>query len=305
MIPVNYLLLFQEQLTTTKAFFLVIFLLVLMTPLLRRKDGRSWRLPPGPNRLPIIGNLHQLGDMTAQSLQKLSNKYGPLMFIQIGSIPALVISSTDVAKEVFRTHDIVFSNRPAFHCVKKLSYGCTDIVFSPYGEYWREIRKISILELLSPKRVASFRAVRKEEVSIIIDSIRKSSASMVPVNLSEMCFCAVNNVVCRVSFNRKFGQGGGELRRILRVTQAMIAGAKIVDIFPWMGWIHRFDGVKSKLENNFQQLDNFYESIIDEHLEPQRSSAEFEDFVDVLLRLQKDPGQSISFSRDQIKGILT
>ncbi|KAI3982606.1 hypothetical protein MKX01_031345, partial [Papaver californicum] len=296
-------------LLTTKAFCLVILLLVLITVpllvLLRRKNGRCWRLPPGPNRLPLIGNLHQLGDMTAQSLQKLSNKYGPLMFIQIGSVPALVISSTDVAKEVFRTHDIVFSGRPALYSAKKLAYGCSDITFAPYGEYWREIRKISILELLSSKRVASFRSVRKEEVSIFIDSIRKSSASMVPINLSEMSLCVINDVVCRTAFGRKFEQGGGKLRRILQVTQEMIAVPKTADIFPWMGWIHRFDGVDAKLEDTFQQLDNIYESLIDEHLKPQRPSPEFEDFVDVLLRLQKDPGQRISFSRDQIKGILT
>ncbi|KAI3918198.1 hypothetical protein MKX01_041518, partial [Papaver californicum] len=99
-----------------------------------------------------------------------------------------------------------------------------------------------------------------------------------------MSFCAVNNVVCRIAFARKFGQGGGELRRILRVTQEMIAGANIADIFPWMGWIHRFYGVKSKLADTSQQLDNIYESLIDEHLEPHRPSPEFEDFVDVLLR---------------------
>ncbi|RZC71354.1 hypothetical protein C5167_034576 [Papaver somniferum] len=81
----------------------------------------------------------------------------------------------------------------------------------------------------------------------------------------------------------------------------MIAGAMTTDIFLWMGRIHRFDGVNAKLEDNFQQL----ESIIDEHLEPHRPRPEFEDFVDILLRLQKDLGQSISFGRDQIKGILT
>ncbi|KAI3884728.1 hypothetical protein MKW92_039498 [Papaver armeniacum] len=308
----NYFLFFQDQLLTTKYFCLAILLLVLITPLLvllRRKNGgrykRSWRLPPGPNRLPVIGNLHQLGDMTAQSLQKLSNKYGPLMFLQLGSVPALVISSTDVAKEVFRNHDIVFSGRPALYSANKICYGCTDVTFAPYGEYWREIRKISISELLSPKRVASFRAVREEEVSIFISSIRKSSASMVPINLSEMSLCVINDVVCRTAFGRKFGEGGGKLRRILQVTQEMIGTPQTADIFPWMGWIHRFDGVDAKLEDTFQQLDNLYESIMDEHLEPQRPNPEFEDFVDVLFRLQKDPSQSVSFSRDQIKGILT
>ncbi|KAI3876589.1 hypothetical protein MKW92_015620, partial [Papaver armeniacum] len=303
----NYLL-FQNQQTETKTFCLAILLLVLITPLLvllRRKIGRSWRLPPGPRRLPLIGNLHQLGNLTAQSLQKLSNKYGPLMFIQIGSVPALVISSTDVAKEVFRNHDIIFSGRPALYAAKKINYGCTDMTFSPYGEYWREIRKISILELLSPKRVASFRSVREEEVSIFIDLIRKSSASMVPINLTEMSFSIINDVICRTAFGKKFGQGGGKLRRILQVTQDLVAGAVTADIFPWINWIHKFDGVDSKIEDNFQQLDNFYESIIEEHLEPQRPIPEFEDFVDVLLRLQKDPNQSISFGRDQIKGLLT
>ncbi|XP_026410180.1 cytochrome P450 71A9-like [Papaver somniferum] len=120
-----------------------------------------------------------------------------------------------------------------------------------------------------------------------------------------MSLCVINDVVCRTAFGRKFGEGGGKLRRILQVTQEMIGTPQIADIFPCMGWIHRFDGVDAKLEDTFQQLDNLYEIIMDEHLEPQRPSPEFEDFVDVLFRLQKDPSQSISFSRDQIKGILT
>ncbi|KAI3982609.1 hypothetical protein MKX01_031348 [Papaver californicum] len=104
---------------------------------------------------------------------------------------------------------------------------------------------------------------------------------MIPINLTEMSFSIINDVICK-------------LRGILQVTQDIVAGAATADIFPWMGWIHRFDGI-----------DTVYESIIDEHLEPHKPSPKFEDFVDVLLRLQKDPNQSISFCRDQIKGLLT
>ncbi|MCL7023231.1 hypothetical protein MKW94_006537, partial [Papaver nudicaule] len=95
-----------------------------------------------------------------------------------------------------------------------------------------------------------------------------------------MSFSIINDVVCRTAFGKKFGHGGGKLREILQVTQAMVAGAVSADIFPWMGWIHRFDGVDAKLKDNFEELDNFYESIIDEHLESQRPSPEVEDFVD-------------------------
>ncbi|KAI3983399.1 hypothetical protein MKX01_013466, partial [Papaver californicum] len=228
------------------------------------------------------------------------------MFLQLGSVPTLVISSTDIAKEICKSHDIVFSGRPALFATKKICYGCQDITFAPYGDYWREIRKISILELLSPKRVASFRAVREEEVSITMDFIRKASASTLPINVTEMSISVINDVICRSAFGKKFGHGaGGRLRSILHLTTDMLAGAKTADIFPWMSWIHKFDGVNAKIEDNFQQLDRFYESVIDEHLEPQRPCPESEDFVDVLLRLQKDPEQRILTSRDQIKALLT
>ncbi|XVF77121.1 hypothetical protein PTKIN_Ptkin14bG0015200 [Pterospermum kingtungense] len=46
-----------------------------------------------------------------------------------------------------------------------LSYNGTDIAFSPYEDYWRRLRKICVLEMLSPKRVQSFSPIRDEEVS--------------------------------------------------------------------------------------------------------------------------------------------
>ncbi|WVZ09844.1 hypothetical protein V8G54_014374 [Vigna mungo] len=50
----------------------------------------------------FIGNLHQLGTLPHRSLQHLSRKHRPLMFLQLGSIPNLVVSSADMAKEIFK-----------------------------------------------------------------------------------------------------------------------------------------------------------------------------------------------------------
>ncbi|KAI3954586.1 hypothetical protein MKW98_019717 [Papaver atlanticum] len=134
------------------------------------------------------GNLHQLGnDLPHVSLQKLCNKYGPLMFLKLGSIPTLVVSSADMAKEILTTHDLVFSNRPMFYAPTKLSYGCSDITFSPYGDYLREVKKMSVSELLSAKKVLSYRAVREEEVALAINLMRTTSSSSVPIQ-QRSCF---------------------------------------------------------------------------------------------------------------------
>ncbi|ONI08067.1 hypothetical protein PRUPE_5G156600 [Prunus persica] len=67
---------------------------------------------PSPPNLPIIGNLHQLGLYPHRSLQALSQPHGPLMLLHFGSVPALVVSSAEAAREILKTHDLTFSDRP-------------------------------------------------------------------------------------------------------------------------------------------------------------------------------------------------
>ncbi|KAF3967138.1 hypothetical protein CMV_008828 [Castanea mollissima] len=150
-----------------------------------RSSGKP-NLPPSPPKLPIIGNLHQLGSLPHRSLQALSQKYGPVMFFYFCHAPTLVVSSADMAREMMKTHDIVFSNRPKTTATNSLFYGCTDLSFSSYGEYWRQVRKICVLELLSLKRVQSFQYTREEEVSILINKVRALCLKGVSINLRQV-----------------------------------------------------------------------------------------------------------------------
>ncbi|KAF7838235.1 cytochrome P450 71A1-like [Senna tora] len=156
-----------------------IFLVVLTMLLLSHKSRkRRSNLPPGPPAIPIIGNLHQLGSMAHLSLQRLAAKYGPIIYLQLGQIPTVVASSARVAKEVLKTHDLALASQPQLFAAKHLFYNCTNVVFSPYGAYWRHIRKICILELLSAKRVQSYSCVREEEVARLVCRIAESSPGM-------------------------------------------------------------------------------------------------------------------------------
>ncbi|KAF8030422.1 hypothetical protein BT93_E2762 [Corymbia citriodora subsp. variegata] len=272
----------------------------------KKKAQESRNLPPGPRKLPIIGNLHQLGSLPHRSLTRLSKRYGQIMFLQLGSIPTLVISSADVAREVFKAHDRAFSGRPVFYAVKKLSYNCSDVSFGAYGDSWRELRKIVILELLSSKRVQLFETVRKEEIKLMLDAITSSPG---PVNIGELALLLANNIVCRVIFGKKWqAEGGGvksKFHETVREIQSIVGGFCVADLFPQIAWFNRLNGFKAKVEKNFRELDKVYDEVIEEHRDPKRPKTDHEDFVDVLLRLQRDPNQISALTGEQIKGVLT
>lgn len=273
------------------------------------------KLPPGPRRVPIIGNLHQLGPLPHDSLHQLSLKHGPLMYLQLGSVPALVISSSEVVRELVKHHDLVISSRPALYAAKKITYGLVDMAFAPYGEHWKQARKVVVSELLSAKRVQSFRVTREEEVAMLIASIKKlssSSRSPVPINLSEMLLSISNNVTCRAVVGQRFGsinyeEDGSRLFHILEETQRLLGGFCTADFFPRLEWIHRLTGLQASLEKNFKDLDEFYDQVIEEHLKAvEWSHPGEEDLVHVLLRLRKDPSRgSINRSINPVKGLLT
>ncbi|KAM1340010.1 hypothetical protein ACFX15_038215 [Malus domestica] len=298
----------DSQLLLLFVFLIPIILLLLIKHRKKSTASQARRLPPGPRRLPLIGNLHKLSDggLPHHVLERLAAKYGDLMFLQLGSVSTLVVSSSHMAREIFKTHDLIFSGRPALYIPKKLSYDCVNLTFAPYGDYWREVRKIVIFELLSAKRVQVFQSVRDEEVGLMLESIAHSKG---PVNISELTLFLANNVVSRSAFGKKYDDGGevgkSRIHELLEETRTLLGGYCVSDFLPWISWLNKFNGLDQKLEKCFKGLDNLYDRVIEEHLDPKRPKPEHEDLVDVLLRVQNDPSQTIALTNDQIKGVLT
>ncbi|KAI4373756.1 hypothetical protein MLD38_011840 [Melastoma candidum] len=269
-------------------------------------------LPPGPPPLPIIGNLHQLGPLPHQSLWHLSRVHGTVMIVHLGRVPTVIISSKEAAREVLMTHDLDTCSRPRLAGPGRLSYNYLDIAFAPYGDYWREMRKLCIMELMSTKKVDGFRFIREEEAEALLQRIGDSAVSGSAVNLSEELLRPSAGVVSRVAFGRSFrGIGsdkGNDLVDILHEAMAMLGSFPASDFFPYFGWvIDRFSGLHRRLEENFHVLDRFYEQIIEEHLQDRKEEQEEDDIVDFLLskyKGQTESGDGIVFTRNHIKAIL-
>lgn len=192
----------------------VLFASIILAVVLKlsiKSSKRELNLPPSPAKLPLIGNLYQLGKMPHLSLHSLAEKFGLIFYLQLGEVLTVVISSARMAKEVMKTHDLAVSSRPQLFSAKLLFCNCMDIVFSPYDAYWRHIHKICILELLSAKRVQSFRFVREQEIARLVNQVAASYPGT--TNLTKMLGPYDNDVLCRAAFGRDFSEAGEYNRR--------------------------------------------------------------------------------------------
>jgi hypothetical protein len=288
-----------------------LLLLVFFIPflyVLKRITSDKPNLPPSPPKLPIIGNLHQLGTLPHSSLQALSNKYGPLMFLYLGNAPTLVVSSADMARKITKTNDITFSNRPKNTAANILFYGCKDVVFSPYGDYWKQAKKICVLELLSLKSVQSLQYVREEEVEALNNKIRDSCLNEASANLSEMLITTSNNIVSRCIIGQKFKDKNGEssFGELSKKVMVLLVAFCFGDFFSSLGWIDVLTGLIPSMKATSRELDVFLDQVIEEHMTKKSDGSHPNslDFVDILLQLQKNDMPDFKLSKDNLKAIL-
>ncbi|CAF2015021.1 unnamed protein product [Brassica napus] len=239
----------------------------------RKAKKKTMNLPPGPPKLPIIGNLHQLGSQPHRSLTKLSEKYGPLMSLKFGKVSTVVASTPETVKDVLKTFDVDCCSRPYLTYPARITYGLNDIAFSPYSNYWREVRKVAVVELFTGKR-----------------KLMKLSGS----------------VTCRVGFgiNLKGSKLENTYEEVIQGTMEVLGSFAAADYFPVIGQlIDRITGLHSKCEKVFKAMDAFFDQSIKYHLEDESIK---DDIIALLLKMEREETGhgEFQFTRNHTKGIL-
>ncbi|KAJ1440116.1 Cytochrome P450 [Sesbania bispinosa] len=253
---------------------------------------------------PLIGHLPLLGGSGGQppyiALGALADKYGPIFSIRIGVHPAVVVSTWELAKEIFTTHDLIISSRPKFTAAKILGHDYANFGFSPYGEYWRVMRKVTASELLSTRRLESFRDIRDSEVKSWVEELYsawgrdKSGGGDFVVEMKKWFGDLNLNVILRMVAGKRYKLSGStdeierEVRRVRRVFREWfrLTGLFVVgDAIPFLGWLDLGGHVKEMKKTAVEM-----ESVICEWLEEHRRKRDSgetnkteQDFIDVLM----------------------
>ncbi|KAI9113191.1 hypothetical protein K1719_015716 [Acacia pycnantha] len=266
----------------------------------RSKSHEKREAPVAGGSWPIIGHLRLLSgsNIPHYSLGALADKYGPIFTVKLGSRRALVVSNWEMAKECYTTNDLAISSRPNLVALDNFSYNQAMFLFSPYGPYWREIRKFATLELLSNRRIQQLSHVRVSEVDSCVKGLlqlwtqKKNESGLVLVDLSRCLGELIMNEVLRTMAGKRYFGGRAEvneeeairflktLREFVRLMGVFVLG----DAIPYLRWLD-LDGHEKAMKKTAKELDNILDEWLEEHRR-KRASGDHkgdEDFMDVML----------------------
>ncbi|CAN6299005.1 unnamed protein product [Urochloa humidicola] len=301
---------YHSLLLSVVAVALLQLLKLVMRPPKARSQTPQSPLPPGPWELPVIGSMHHLVNVLPhRALRDLAAAHGPLMMLRLGQTPLVVASSKEMARAVFKTHDTNFATRPKLLAGEIVGYEWADILFSPSGDYWRKLRQLCATEILSPKRVLSFRHIMEDEVALRVEEIR-AAGPCTPVNLSVMFHNLTNSIVSRAAFGKK-RENAPEFLAATKAVVGLSSGFNIPDLFPaWTTVLAKVTGLTRSLRRIHNTVDTILEEIIQERRairdDKIRSGAEDVDanLVDVLIGLQEKGGFGFHLTNTVIKAII-
>lgn len=284
-----------------------------------KEPNRGTKSPPEPTGAwPLIGHLHKLSGPNSlhRKFAELADKYGPVFKIRLGNQQAVVISNWEAVKECFTTYDKALGNRPASSAGVYLGYNYAAFGFAPYGPFWREMRKLVLLEVLSSRRLEMLKHIRISEIETSIKELysdftkNSDSASPAKVVISEWIEQLTLNIIVRTIAGRRYSEDGTKkdaqhFKTVVKqymYTSAQFVVSDIIPI-PLLRWLD-LNGIIKEMKRIAKEVDSICETWIHEHVERRmKNKSENEDddkdFIDILLTKIED-GSTHGHSRDTL-----
>ncbi|KAL8144141.1 hypothetical protein V2J09_017173 [Rumex salicifolius] len=264
------------------------------------------KLPPGPKQWPILGNILQLTDKPHSALADLSRVHGPLMTLKLGHVSTLVVSSADMAREVFVKHDLSFSSRQIPDALRALNHNLHSMVWLPASSKWRNLRKLAVVQLFSTKSLNESQPLRHKKVFELLEYVDECCKSGKSVDIGRIGFTTTLNLLSNTFFSKDLVTYSSESSQELRVAVWGImecAGKpNLADFFPVLT---RFDPhrIRRDMTTHFSKLFVVFDDMIKERMCAHGADPCVDvDVMDTLLRINREDDSDLSI--DDIKHLL-
>ncbi|XP_010064547.1 cytochrome P450 CYP82D47 [Eucalyptus grandis] len=262
------------------------------------------KTPPEPlGAWPIIGHLPILAKskLHHKTLASLADQCGPIFNVRCGTFQALVVSGSEIAKECFTKNDIAVSTRPRYLAQEILGYSYAMFPFAPYGPYWRQVRKMATLELLSSRRVKSLlNPIQASEADVAIQELHKlwieskDDSGHVIIDLRPWFAKLTLNVILRIVAGKRYRTADEEekqrCQKALREFFHLFGAFLPSDAFPFLRWLD-LGGREKAMKRTAEELDEIMGGWLEDHKRDNKNLGETNgsgDFMDVMLSVLND-----------------
>ncbi|KAK1382434.1 Cytochrome P450 mono-oxygenase [Heracleum sosnowskyi] len=231
------------------------------------------------------------------------------MQLHFGSSSVVILSTPNMAEIILKENDVLFASRPKTAAGKYTTYNYCDMTWSSYGTYWKQLRKICLMEIFSGKRLDSFQYIRVEEMKKLMKSLYNSSGK--PIVLKDYVVKLSFNVIGRIVLGKSYLDGEvddqvikpEEFKFMFEELFVLNGVYNIGDFIAWLG-VFDLQGYVKRMKDVSKKLDKFLEIVINEHNEVRKKSGKnyvAKDMVDVLLQLAENQDVQVKLHRDGIK----
>ncbi|KAJ4843501.1 hypothetical protein Tsubulata_020491 [Turnera subulata] len=256
-----------------------------------RNQPNKGKLPPGPGRLPVIGNLLDLGDKPHRSLAKLAKIHGPLMSLKIGQVTTVVISSASLAKEILQKHDSNFSNRTIPDAAQVIDHPEFSISLLPVGPLWRNFRKVCNSYIFTPQKLDANQELRRKKVQELLADLQEYCLVGKAVDVGQAAFKTTINSLSNTIFSLDLtdSSSGTSHKEVVRGILEELGKPNLSDYFPILRYFD-IQGMRSRTEIHAVKLFDLFDRIINKRLQSRKmeSYVPKNDMLETLLSISEE-----------------
>ncbi|XP_076978472.1 cytochrome P450 1A1 [Tamandua tetradactyla] len=235
---------------------------------------KGLKSPPGPWGWPLIGHVLTLGKNPHLALTQLSQRYGDVLQIRIGSTPVVVLSGLDTIRQALVRQGDDFKGRPNLYSFSLIGDGET-MTFNPdSGPMWATRRRLAQNALKSfsmasdPASLSSCYLEEhvSKEAEYLISKFQELMAGAGRFDPYRYVVVSVANVICAICFGQRYDHDHQELLSIINLSNEfgeVVGSGNPVDFIPILRYL------PNPTLNAFKDLNkriwSFMKKIIKEH----------------------------------------
>ncbi|XP_016376462.1 cytochrome P450 2J2-like [Sinocyclocheilus rhinocerous] len=279
---------------------LLIFLCALLL-VKHLRDVLTNNMPPGPFPLPLVGNFINIGfSDPLGAFQRIAERYGDVSTLYLGNKPCILLTGYESFKEAFVEQADIFTDRPYFPIVDKLSKGKGLIMSS--GHMWRQQRRFALATLkyfgVGKKTLENFIL---QECRFLCDSIQTERG--LPFDPQHFVTDAVANIICGLVFGHRFEYDDHNFHLMQKYLDEFLQ----LPISNWGRLYNQFPTLMSMLPGKHQtafasisKLKPFLQEEIRKHKE-ERDPSNPRDYIDCYLEeIEKCKDSEAEFTEDNL-----